>query len=74
MRASAHGAEPHGWLGTDTLNPACGNFKFKNGYPVGDAPERLRHLQKLNRGVEVYTTQMMRVSEIAVREGLRAFG
>jgi len=28
----------------------------------------------LNRAIEVYTTQMMRVSEIAVREGIRDFG
>ena len=34
----------------------------------------LLDMQKLNRAVEVYTTQMMRVSEIGLREGLRAFG
>ncbi len=28
----------------------------------------------MNRAIEVYTTQMMRVSEIALRAGLRAFG
>ena len=38
------------------------------------ATARLLELQKLNRAVEVYTTQMMRVSEIATREGTRAFG
>ena len=72
--AHAQGAEPHGWLNTETLKTRSGDFEFKNGYPVGDTAERLLELQKLNRAVEVYTTQMMPVSEIALREGLRAFG
>ena len=66
--------EPHGWLGTETLKTRFGDFEFKNGYPVGDTAERLLDLQKLNRAIEVYLTQMMPVSEIALREGLRAFG
>ena len=66
--------EPHGWLGTETLKTRFGDFPFKNGYPVGDTAERLLELQKLNRAVDVYLTQMMPVSEIAVREGMRAFG
>ena len=41
---------------------------------MGDAATRLLDMQKLNRAIEVYTTQMMRVSEIALREGMRAFG
>ena len=41
---------------------------------MGDATARLLDMQKLNRAIEVYTTQMMRVSEIGLREGLRAFG
>jgi hypothetical protein len=74
LSANAQGAEPHGWLGTETLKTRFGTFEFKDGYPVGDTAERLLELQKLNRAVEVYLTQMMPVSEIAVREGLRAFG
>ena len=35
---------------------------------------RLLELQMLNRAVEVYTTQMMPVSQIAARQGIRAFG
>jgi len=66
--------EPHGWLGTETLKTPFGDFAFENGYPAGDTAERLLDLQKLNRAVEVYLTQLMPVSEIAVREGLRAFG
>src|SRR5262245_4443611 len=66
--------EPHGWLNNETLKTRYGDFEFKNGYPAGDSGQRLLDIQKLNRAVEVYTTQMMRVSEIAMREGMRAFG
>jgi len=66
--------EAHGWLNNDTLRTRYGDFEFRNGYPVGDTAARLLDVQKLNRAVEVYTTQMMRVSEIALREGMRAFG
>jgi hypothetical protein len=62
--------EPHGWLNNETLQTRYGTFEFKNGYPAGDAASRLLDMQKLNRAIEVYTTQ----SEIAVREGMRAFG
>jgi hypothetical protein len=65
---------PNGWLGTETLATPFGDFEFKDGYPAGDTAERLLDLQKLMRAVEVYTTQMMPVSEIAAREGLRAAG
>ena len=67
-------AEPHGWLNTETLKTRFGEFEFKDGYPVGDTAERLFEAQKMNRAIEVYLTQIMPVSEIAVREGLRAFG
>lgn len=66
--------ESNGWLNNETLETRYGTFAFKNGYPVGDATARLLDMQKLNRAIEVYTTQMMRVSEIAVREGMRTFG
>ena len=66
--------ENHGWLNNETLKTPYGTFEFKNGYPVGDATARLLDMQKLNRAIEVYTTQMMRVSEIGLREGLREFG
>ena len=70
----AQQTDPNGWLGTETLQTRFGDFQFKDGYPVGDAAQRLLDLQKLNRAVEVYTTQLMPVSEIWLREGLRAFG
>src|SRR5215510_8160800 len=66
--------EPHGWINSETLKTRFGEFEFKDGYPVGDTAERLFEAQKVNRAIEVYLTQMMPVSEIAVREGLRAFG
>ncbi len=72
--AYAQQAEPHGWLNTETLKTRFGDFEFENGYPAGDTAQRLRDLQTINRATEVYLTQMMPVSEIALREGLRAFG
>src|SRR5262245_4665069 len=74
LALNAQVAEPHGWLNNETLQTRYGTFEFKDGFPPGDAAARLLELQKLNRAIEVYTTQMMRVSEIAVREGMRAFG
>ncbi len=74
LQAGAQQLEPHGWLGTETLKTRSGDFEFKNGYPASDTAERLLELQKLNRATEVYLTQMLPVSEIALREGLRAFG
>src|SRR5262245_25897726 len=71
---SGSDAARHGWLSTETLKTRFGEFEFKDGYPVGDTADRLFEAQKLNRAIEVYLTQMMPVSEIATREGLRAFG
>ncbi len=74
LSTNAQTAEPHGWPNTETLKTPYGDFEFKNGYPAGQTAERLLDLQKLNRAVEVYSTQLMPVSEIALRECLRAFG
>ena len=70
----AQTSESYGWLNNETLKSRYGDFQFKSGYPVGDAASRLLETQMLNRAIEVYTTQMMRVSEIGLREGLREFG
>jgi hypothetical protein len=67
-------SDPQGWLNNEALKTPYGTFEFKNGYPAGDSGQRLLDMQKLNRAVDVYTTQMMRVSEIAGREGMRAVG
>src|SRR5262245_24363997 len=71
---SASAVDLHDWINTETLTTRFGAFEFKNGYPIGDTAERLFEAQKLNRAIEVYLTQLMPVSEIATREGLRAFG
>src|SRR5262245_26360112 len=67
-------AEPHGWLNNEMLETPFGDFEFQNGYPAGDSGLRLIEQLKLNRAIEVYLTQIMRVSMIGGREGLRAFG
>src|SRR5215467_8482379 len=67
-------AEKHGWLNNETLKTPFGDFAFKNGYPAGDSTQRLLDQLQLNRAVEVYLTQMMAVSAVATREGLREFG
>lgn len=74
LSGGAGALEPHGWLGTETLKTRFGDFEFKGGYPVGDTAERLFEFQKLYRAIEVYLTNIMEVSETAVREGMRAFG
>src|SRR5215510_5652845 len=71
---SQSATESHGWLNSETLKTRFGQFEFRDGYPVGDTADRLFEAQKLNRAIEVYLTQLMPVSEIATREGLRAFG
>ena len=59
---------------SETLSKRSGDFEFANGYPAGETAERLRDLQTVNRAAEVYLTQLMPVSEMALRQGLRAFG
>jgi hypothetical protein len=66
--------EPHGWPRTETVSTRYGELAFEGGYPVGDTVERLFELQTLYRAIEVYLTNIMEVSEIAVHEGLQAFG
>jgi hypothetical protein len=67
-------AEPHGWLSTEALKTRFGDFTFKGGYPVGDTAARLFEAQTLHRAIEVSLTNVMAVSEIANRQGIRAFG
>jgi hypothetical protein len=55
---SSQQSDARGWLGTETLRTRFGDFEFKDGYPVGDAAQRLLDPQKLNRAVEVYTTPL----------------
>ena len=66
--------ETHGWLTNGVLQTRFGDFLFHGGYPERKSAQDLLDLQTLLRAVDVYTTQMMRVSEVATREGTRAFG
>jgi hypothetical protein len=66
--------EPYGWLCSETLATRSNEFEFVNGYPTDDTAQRLGELQLFNRATEVYLTQLMPVSEMALRQGLRAFG
>ncbi|MGB9367821.1 MAG: DUF1254 domain-containing protein [Xanthobacteraceae bacterium] len=67
-------ADPHGWLGTETVNTRFGNFEFKNGYPTAAAADALLDQLKSNRAVEVYLTQLPAVAIIDSRRGIRDFG
>lgn len=74
MSPPARFPDPHGWISTETLKTSVGDFRFEGGYSDAEAAQRLLDLQKLSRAIEVYSTQLMPVSEIALREGTRAFG
>ena len=62
-------ADPHGWIGTETVKTRFGDFEFKNGYPTPAAADALLDQLKFNRAIEVYLTQMPAVAiiEIAAR-------
>src|SRR5262249_11913802 len=64
----------HNWINTGTVKTRFGDFEFQGGYPVGDTTTRAFELQKVYRAVEVYLTNVMEVSETAVRVGLENFG
>src|SRR5262249_42702426 len=67
-------ADPHGWLGTETVNTRFGNFEFKNGYPTRAAADALLDQQKSTRAVEIYLTPLRAVSIIETRRGIHEFG
>ncbi len=67
-------ADPHGWIGTETVQTKFGNFEFKNGYPTQAAADALLDQLKFNRAVEVYLTHMPAVAIIESRRGVRDFG
>ena len=66
--------QKHGWIGTETVKTRVGNFEFKNGYPTPKAANALLELLTLNRGVEVFLTQIPAVSVFAEHRGLGEFG
>ncbi len=67
-------ADPHGWIGTETVKTRFGNFEFKNGYPTPAAADALLDQLEINRAIEVYLTQIPVVSDFAERRGLEDFG
>lgn len=67
-------ADPHGWLGTETVKTKFGDFEFKNGYPTPAAADALLDQLKLNRAIEVYLTQIPTVAIFAEHLGLADFG
>ena len=66
--------DPHGWLGTETINTRFGNFEFKNGYPTAASADALLDQLRFNRAIEVYLTQIPAVSVAAEHRGLANFG
>jgi hypothetical protein len=67
-------ADPHGWIGTETVKTRFGNFEFKNSYPTPSSADALLDQLKFNRAVEVYLTQIPAVAVIETRRGFRDFG
>ena len=67
-------ADPHGWIGTETVKTRFGDFEFKNGYPTPAAADALLDQLKFNRAIEVYLTQIPAVAIIESRRGIRDFG
>jgi hypothetical protein len=67
-------ADPHGWIGTETVKTRFGDFEFKNSYPTPAAADALHDQLKFNRAVEIYITQLPAVAVIESRRGFRDFG
>lgn len=72
--AEAQAADPHGWIGTETVATRVGNFEFKDGYPTADAARRLADQLVFNRAIEVYLAQMPAVSWFRVWKGVAEAG
>ena len=72
--ASSAPADPHGWLGTETIKTRFGDFEFKGGYPTPATAATLQDQLTFNRAIEVYLTQMPAVAVIEQRRGTEAFG
>src|SRR5262245_60297614 len=74
MTANVSAAERHGWIGTETVHTRFGDFDFENGYPTRETADALHEQLRLNRGIEVYLSQLPAVAVIETRRGLREFG
>jgi hypothetical protein len=67
-------ADPHAWIGSETVQTRFGDFEFKNGYPTPDAADALLEQLKFNRAVDVFLAQIPPVSVAAEHRGLGDFG
>jgi hypothetical protein len=72
--APSTSADANGWLGTETVKTRFGDFEFRNGYPTPAAADALLDQLKLNRGIEVYLTQIPPVAVAAEHRGMAEFG
>ena len=72
--AASASAEPHGWLGTETIKTRLGDFEFKGGYPTPSTATSLQDQLTFNRAIETYLVQMPAVAVIEQRRGMAAFG
>jgi hypothetical protein len=66
--------DPHGWIGTETINTRFGDFEFKGGYPTAEATDRLYELLTFNRAVEAYLHFVTIMSMFYMQKGLADFG
>ena len=71
---SAASADPHAWLGTETLKTRSGTYEFKGGYPTPEAAKALHEQMLINRAAEVYLTQVPVVGIASTCKGLRQAG
>ena len=66
--------DPHGWIGTETVETRYGSFEFKNGYPTAGAIDKLYEFRTFNRGVESYLHFVTLMSMFHMQKGLHDFG
>ncbi|MGR9356609.1 DUF1254 domain-containing protein [Rhizobium leguminosarum] len=71
---AAEPPDPHGWIGTETVNTRFGDFSFKNGYPDEASAAKLRDVLLISRAMEAYLAQMPAVSWYRTWKGTAAAG
>jgi hypothetical protein len=67
-------ADPHGFIGTETVQTRFGEFEFRGGYPTPAATDRLYDLHTFQRAVEAYLAHIPAVSLDHMRKGLNDHG
>jgi hypothetical protein len=50
----AQAPDPHGFIGTETVETRFGDFEFRGGYPTAQAVTKLYDLRTFNRAIEAY--------------------